>query len=451
MKKVLIISTHFAPDAHIGAKRITKFAKYLPEFGWQPIVLTSAISDYHRLDKTLMDQLPKDIEIHGVKRWHIFPQKNERKLPSTNFSSNREKIDYGLFRRIAGKLLHSVEFLDYRWIFSALIRCRKIMRRHNIDVIFSSSPNPEAHVVPLLLNESNRIPWICEFRDPWTRMYYFDRVFSYFEKRMHRFLELQVLKNANRIVAVSPLMLNGEQSANVALTKSKGCLIYNGYDPEDFSGLHRCLAPNRPLEMAFIGTIGYQIQPEFFFVSLAHFLSHHKDHKKLLHIRIIGEVKEWTEKIDLDKKMRNEVIELGINEIVDFEPFQSHREALRSMLNADILVFILGIHPENPNFNNHRITAKVFEYLYAKRPIIAFIPRHSVVARIINECNSGYIVPYGDIEAAVRTLEQIWEDYESGKLSNWIFNDKEIAKYDRRKQTKQLANIFNELVPEFCT
>ena len=92
MKKVLIISSHFAPDAHIGAKRITKFCKYLPQYGWQPIVLTSDISDYHRLDETLMDQLPKDVEIHRVKRWHIFPQNDECEQPSSKISSDREKM-----------------------------------------------------------------------------------------------------------------------------------------------------------------------------------------------------------------------------------------------------------------------------------------------------------------------------------------------------------------------
>ena len=66
MKKVLIISTHFAPDAHVGAKRITKFCKFLPQYGWKPIIITSDISDYHRLDETLIKQLPKDIEIYSA-------------------------------------------------------------------------------------------------------------------------------------------------------------------------------------------------------------------------------------------------------------------------------------------------------------------------------------------------------------------------------------------------
>ena len=449
MKKVLIISTHFAPDAHVGAKRIIKFCKYLPQYGWQPIVLTSDISDYHRLDETLLDQLPKDVEIHRVNRWHIFPQNDEREQPSSNISSDREKINYGLFRRIAGKLLHSVEFLDYRWIFPALMQCRKIIRRHNIDVIFSSSPNPDAHVVPLLLNGSNRIPWVCDFRDPWTKIYYFDHRFSYFYKKVHKFFELQVLRKVKIIIAAWPAMLHHSADPSMALTK--GRLIYNGYDCEDFSGLNRGFTQNNHLVFTFVGTFGYHVQPEFLLKGLASFLEQYPTLKKLLRVRFIGEVKEWTEKIDLEKKMGNQVVELGINEIVDFVPFQSHREALKSMVDTDILLLIFGIHPENSEFNKNRVTAKVFEYIYAKRPIIALIAPHSEMARIINKCNAGYIVPYGDIELTVKILKQIWEDYDSGRLTKWNFNEEEIEKYDRRKQTKQLADIFNELVPEFCT
>ena len=240
-------------------------------------------------------------------------------------------------------------------------------------------------------------------------------------------------------------MLNGDQSSNVDLTKSKGCLIYNGYDPNDFSDLNRSCSQNDRLIFSFVGTLGYHIQPEFLFKALASFLKQNPTLKKILRLRFVGEVKEWTEKIDIEKKIRNDIIEFGLNEIIDVVPFQSHREALQSMLDVDILIFILSIYPENPNYNNHRVTAKVFEYLYAKRPILALIPPHSEVSRILNECNSGYIVPYGDIEEAVRTLDQIWEDYKSGKLNNWKFNEKEISKYDRRKQTKQLSDIFNKV------
>lgn len=68
MQKVLIISTHFAPDAHVGAKRITKFCKYLSQYSWKPIVLTTEKHDYYRIDESLLDELPEDVEIHRVKR-----------------------------------------------------------------------------------------------------------------------------------------------------------------------------------------------------------------------------------------------------------------------------------------------------------------------------------------------------------------------------------------------
>ena len=445
MKKVLIISTHFAPDAHVGAKRIIKFCKYLPQYGWQPIVLTSDISDYHRLDETLMDQLPEDLEIHRVKKWHIFPQNDEREQPSANFSSDRETIDYGLFRRIAGKLIHSVEFMDYSWLFPALIRCSKIIRRHNIDVIFSSSPNSEAHLVPLFLSINNRIDWVAEYRDPWTTQAFFDST-AFLKKKIQRFLELAVLKKVSNVIVVSKSLLNGIHSANRTITSIKGHLIYNGFDPEDFSHLFIKQTQNKQLEMSFVGTFGYHIQPGLLLKALANLIGQNPIYKKRLRLRFIGEVKEWNVEIDIDKKMRNAVIDLGISEIVKFIPFKSYCEALKSMLNTNVLIFIIGSDPDSPGVTDGRVTAKIFEYLYAKRPILALVPSQSEVARILKDCNAGYIVPYGDIELTVKILKQIWEDYDSGRLTKWNFNEKEIEKYDRRKQTKQLADIFNEVI-----
>lgn len=445
MKKVLIISTHFAPDAHVGAKRITKFCKYLPQYGWQPIVLTSAISDFHRVDETLMAQLPKELEIYRIKRWHIFLRSDQSGQPSSHSKSKREKKGYNIFRKMLGKALNSVEFLDYSWLFPALIQCYRLIRKYEIDIVFSSSPNPEAHVVPLLLGITRQTPWICEFRDPWTKCFRFGHI-SYLNKRVQLFLELQVLKNASHIVAAVPSLLNGALSADRAITISKGHLIYNGYDPEDFSDIDKNFLRNERLVMTFVGTFGYHVQPDFLFRALARFLDRYPVLKKRLKLRLVGEMKEWDVKIDIDKKIRNLVIELALKEVVEFVPFQSHRSALISMLNSDILLFFIAIEPESPVVTDARITAKIFEYLYAKRPILALIPPNGDAAKILKQCNAGYIVPYGDLPSAVETLEQIWKDYESGNLAKWHFNERKIAKYDRRKQTKQLANIFDSMM-----
>lgn len=445
MKKVLIISSHFAPDAHVGAKRITKFCKYLPEYGWHPIVLTSSISDYHRLDETMMDQLPKNLKIYRVKKWHLFPQNAGREQLSSQVSSKRKNNHYNLFRKILGRILFSVEFIDYSWFFPALIQCRQIVRHHDIDVVFSSSPSPEAPVVTLFLRLNEHVSLVCDFRDPWTKAFFFDSI-SYFKRRVQRFLELRVLKNASRIVAAWPAMLNGKQSTDLSITIPNGYCIYNGYDPEDFLGLEKKYKRKDRMIMTFVGTFGYHVQPNFLFRALRGFLDNYPLINDRIVIRLIHEVKEWNVNIDIEKKIVDDIIKLNLLETTELIPFKSHKNALRDMLRTDVLIYIQGIDPQKPDITNGRVQAKLFEYLYAKRPILAIIPSHSEVTRIMKECNAGYIVPYGDLESATKALEQIWGDYKSGKLGAWRFNDEEIAKYDRKKQTEQLADIFNEVV-----
>ena len=139
MKKVLIITTHFAPDIHVGAKRPIKFAKFLPEFGWKPIILTKETKYYHGIDETLNDDLPEKLGTYRVKEWNIV-RYNQKKENTTSIIGNIERNQNGI-HRFYSKLLHylsKVIVYDFSLILPAILLGHKIIKKGNIDLIFST-------------------------------------------------------------------------------------------------------------------------------------------------------------------------------------------------------------------------------------------------------------------------------------------------------------------------
>ena len=151
MKKVLIIATHFPPDIHVGAKRMTKFAKYSNNYDWQPIILTKEIGEYHGVDETLLQELPSDLSIYRIPEWHLFQRRPQ--LPSIFYevssAQDRERV-----RALQTRLMRALSFFlfyDYSWLLSAFFKARHLVHRESIRLIYSSSPNHEAHLMALLL------------------------------------------------------------------------------------------------------------------------------------------------------------------------------------------------------------------------------------------------------------------------------------------------------------
>jgi len=443
LKKVLIISSHFAPDAHIGAKRITKFCRYLPQHGWQPIVLTSAISDYFKLDETMMDQLPEDFEVHRVNKCHIISHNNKTSQSSSNSKAKIGHNKSNLFRRILGKVFHSVEFLEFSWLFPAFIQCRQIIQNQNIDVIFSSSPNPESHVVALLLSFVKRIPFVCEYRDPWTNQPPPYRKSILLEK-VNIKIEKIILKRVNRIIIVSQLMrsyLSGNENNELEYKIRE---IYNGFDSEDFRNINviNDATDKNLFKINYVGTWGYSTSPMNFLAALNKLLIENESLNSQIRVNFIGGVK-------YDPELRNRIYlyikKNNLEKVINWVEFIPHKEALRYLKSADVLLAVVGRSNKDTQFYKYRVLAKIFEYLYVRKPILFLGIPNGETARIIKECNSGEIVDPDNISCISDKIYDMYSAWKLGKLK-YNFNMREIEKYDRRKQTMQLANIFNSLL-----
>ncbi len=447
MKKVLIISTHFAPDIHVGAKRPTKLCKYLPRNNWLPIVLTKQICDYYGRDDTLNHDIASKVLIERVKRWSISKQRNN------GFKSNigvRNNYVHNIFRNIKIKLLVNkcisvIFFYDYGWLIPGFLVAIKVIRKEKIDLIFSTSPNPEALIIGLFLKLLTGKPLICEYRDRWTNQpFIFEN--SIFHKKINILLERVLVKRSDSIIVVSELMKEALIGNENGQYNHKIHVIFNGYDKDDFKDVKNEESSNyrSTFNINYVGTWGQSTTPMFFLAALKELITKYKYLNNKIKVNFIGEVK-WDPV--LKDKIFSYIKDNHLEEVVIWEKYLPHKEALRYLLSADLLLLIVGIDKQKPAFYRYRVLAKLFEYLYVKKPIIALVPPDGETARIIRECNAGKIINPESVDKIASAIHKMYHDWRENKL-HYNFNDREIVKYDREKQVKQLVDIFNPLFRE---
>lgn len=240
MKNVLMIAYSFPPLGGSGVQRIVKYAKYLPAFGWEPIILTvdRKRESQEITDTSLQDELPKGLKIYrsrclGFSDLSHFPNKN-RKVNSKIFGNSvsvLENLVYK-FKDIARSLI--IPDVKVGWYPFAIRKGKQIFNENNIDVIYSTSPDPTAHLIAMSLAKKYRRPWVADFRDPWTKIFLIKRPFPF--KQWDESMERSVLGEAEKIIITWPAIQNSFVPQNRDHCQ-KTILIHNGFDEQDFQNI----------------------------------------------------------------------------------------------------------------------------------------------------------------------------------------------------------------------
>lgn len=442
MMKVLMITTHFAPDIHVGAKRMTKFAKYLPLYGWQPVILTKEVSEYHGLDETLLEELPPDLPIYRVHEWHPFRagvRGGKASLKNVVAAGLDKPARRGWMSRVTG-LLDSVLFYDYPWLLPAFFTGLRLLRQQEISLIFSTSPDPQAHLVALLLKAWTGVKWVCEYRDPWTSLFSSYRPRSAVAREVDKFLEKLTLRKSDRIVTVGEIMKQDFNRSAGGDCNDKISVIYNGYDQEDFIGLDNVGKQDDRFIITFLGTWGHLVTPEFFLRALGSLLRKKEHLRERIKVNFIGEVKFDT---DLAARIEQIISQENLGLVVQRLPFVPHKRGLSHLYDSDVLLLVIGMDTSRPDATNWRVVAKLFEYVYVRKPILALVPPDGESARIIRETNAGEIIAPTDVDRIEEKIYDMYKRFEKGDLTS---NPVGIEKFGRRIQTGMLAEVFDPLV-----
>lgn len=418
-KKVLIITYYWPPAGGPGVQRVLKFAKYLPEFGWEPIILTIEGGDYHAMDESLLNDIPPNIKIYKVRSrsaLDIYKKLKSGKGEISSFELTRK--DGGLGFKLAKWIRANLFIPDARkgWNSAAVKLGLKIIQEEKPNLIFTSSPPHSLQLIGNKLKRKTGIKWVADFRDPWTDAFWDKDLprMKLFQK-YNAYLEQKVVKHADERTTVSLgfselLKKNSNRRFN---------LLPNGFDEYDFKGFDKILSPI--LRITYVGSISNSQNPENFFRAIGQLP---QSYKKLIDINFYG-------KFDSEVKISSQ--EYG--GITKFHGYIPHSEAINKIINSEVLLLLI------PKNSKGIITGKLYEYLATKNYILSIGPKENEINEILDLCNAGASFSFNEkLTEAIKAIIDNWKDGITYEINN-----AEVLKYSRRNITKDLVKIFNSM------
>ncbi|MCX6255194.1 MAG: glycosyltransferase, partial [Bacteroidia bacterium] len=234
MNKVLIITYYWPPSGGAGVQRWLKFSRYLPQFGWEPAILTvdPEYAAYPVIDNSLTDDLPLSIKVHRTHAINYFSiyKKDKSKIPTAGFANS---VDNTLKGKILRFIRGNFFIPDPRrgWNKYAFKKACEIIETEGIKHVITTSPPHSTQLIGLKIRKKYPgIKWIVDLRDPWTDIYYYKQFYpTFISKIIDRGFERSVLKNADRIITVGP-SLKDLFSLKLKGIANKIEVITNGYD-----------------------------------------------------------------------------------------------------------------------------------------------------------------------------------------------------------------------------
>lgn len=434
MKKVLVVTYYFPPSGGPGVQRVLKFVKYLPQFGFDPIVLTVADADFPAVDESLLKAIPKNVKVVRTK---IFEPYNFYRrftgkeagaaVDVENIPSGKKK---GIMERIA-EFIRSTFFIpDARvgWLPYAVSSAMRLIEEENVDIIYSSSPPYTAALIAKRLKKRTGKPWVMGLRDPWTGFISAPRRW-FLPAHIDKSMEKKSIEVADAVeIAWEGI---GKDLANKYsdLELSKLVHIPNGFDSEDYPNLP--LAKDKKFCVTYTGSLYGKRNPRTLLDAVKRLKTSGEiscDNFKLIFAgRFGGEVREMFAEPELD----------GLIEVKEYLP---HEESIKLLLQSDLLVLIV----DESELSDEIVPGKVFEYIGARRPIIAFAP-DGAAARVIRHTGTGIVIGQNDVEAAKAVIISFFSRTEQEK-NLFAPDENAIKEFERKEAARKLSVLFNKIL-----
>ncbi|MFD2528959.1 glycosyltransferase family 4 protein [Polaribacter marinaquae] len=418
--KVLIITYYWPPAGGSGVQRWLKFVKYLQNFDIEPIVYTVDNANYPKEDKTLLNEVPKNIKILKQPIWEptdlLFWKKNSKQKKGVSNVSNG-----GFLSFIRGNFF--IPDPKIFWVNSSVKYLQKIIDSSEIDVIISTGPPHSMHLIAQKLHQKNNLKWVADFRDPWSNLYY-NKDFNQlsFAKNKNIKLEKSVLKNADCILTVSNTL-----KREFLKTAKRVEVITNGFDDEVVT--KNIIRLDKKFTISYIGLLPKQSNPTVLFKVLEKLCLQDSSFKNDLQINFIG---------DIVNDVKQDIQRFNLSENTTFLGYLPHHKAIEYQKKSQVLLLLI------PNVLNNEgvLTGKLFEYLTAKRPILAIGPEKGDLATILEETNAGKIVNFDNEIKLSEEIKSLYNDFKNNKL---LVTSSDIKKYHRKELTKNLASILKNI------
>ena len=419
MKRLLIITYYWPPTGGSGVQRWVKFSKYLPEFGWQPVVYTPENPEQLARDESLLADIPACAEVvktHISEPYEIYRRLTGGKQGQEVNPVNAQKKNWK--QRLSLWVRGNCFIPDPRvgWVRPSVRFLKKYLAEHPVDAVVTTGPPQSVHLIGLGLKKALGLHWIADFRDPWTEMFYYKHLgLSAAADRRHHRLEQAVLDGADTVISVSPPVAADFQTK----TRTPVVLITNGFDESDFkdAGSQSGMTGESPkLRLVHTGLFAADGNPLNLWDALARRCETDPDFRERLEIRLAGKVDAAITDAIRARGLGDNLVELG---------YLPHDETVREQRAADILLLPLHREPEYAKV----LPGKIFEYLAARRPVLGIGQEDGAAASVLRDAGAGDMFDWDKQDELLAFL-----DAEHPQTAG-------IEKYSRRALTAQLVDI----------
>ena len=447
MKKVILIAFYFNQINEIASKRLRALAKYLPQFGWEPIVIVPDLGaipkDNENLNCRIIYTEYEDMFNHFSNKF-----KNSK---GADFNSNEKSEDDKLkdstsFSNpivskaisIAGEVFAYPDGMKY-WHDSAFNAASKIIEQEEIGAVISSSWPITCHTIAKDLKDKYDILWIADLRDLWNLNPYVSHTFirTYFEER----LELKTFENADALTTTTDL---AAKTLATLHPNNKIVPILSGYDKDDFKFLDSIIENNEnynvnrqiedstkenKLKFIYAGSLyGGKRDPTNLFKAIRELDDENKLDSSNISIEFYGD----------DTNLEAIANRYGLQDIIKIGGKISHEEVLKRQLDSDVLLLISWDNEKEKMF----IPGKIYEYFALDKLVLSIGHKEGSLKDLIDETKVGYHV--SDLESTKDALLNIYNEFvEKGKVE--LNSDMNIEDYSMENMAKKFADLLNEL------
>lgn len=428
MKKVLIVTHRFPPHPAVASLRPAGLKKYLPEFGWDATILTSAVSGGARENSNIIETPQRE---SSILKWgnRLFKLNNDRALMA-QITELKTKLHVRSEKSVLDFLLAAIgEVTAYPdpqkgWRKYAVKAGIELLKQHTFDAIISTSPPATSHIIARELREYSNLPWIADFRDLWTQNYYYP--YSPLRRMIEGKLELKTLGSADVLVSVSDPAV--EDLRRLHIHKPVYC-IQNGFDPAEINRNNRKLTDK--FTITYTGNLypGKQ-NPAPLFGALHNLIDRGDMDSTDIEVRFYGSGAGWID-IEADR--------YGLSNIVKQYGVVSRELSLDKQRETQLLLLLKW----NDEQQRGVYTAKVFEYLAAGRPILAVGGFHDVVDDLLTTTGAG-VCGYTS-EDVMNVLLPLYHEYKAKGAVCYGGDREEINKYSHYVMARKFAGIFESL------
>ncbi len=393
LRKVLLLTYHFPPSGAVAVYRMLGLVRYLPKYGWQPIVVAPPRVPWEPEDVSLLAQVPAETPV--------------------------ERIPFaaGFFGKVARYFAP-----ESHWLLKARSACQRLLREHRPDAVITSSPPGCVHWLGLWLAKHG-LPWLADFRDPWI----VNQTIPHWtlHLRYERWLEAKVMRRATRLIANTPMNQRGWAAAYPEQAE-KIVTITNGFDPERFPRVGPHTLGN-PLLMLHAGELYHGRDPRPLLDAL-----------QALRLPMVVDFLGRTSGAEFD--FAAEIARRGLGDCVKLPGMVSYAEALERMMRADILLLV-----HTPQWRIG-VPAKLYEYLGAGRPILALAEPDSDIAWVLRTSKVLHrIAPPRDVPAIQQALLELTREVQAGSPA--APERDALQQFTRERMAQRFAECLDQCVP----